>query len=168
MTTPKKQRPGLSASSAAARLAEALGGKPEHWTSWLKNDRRPGRAHSIPVEPGPGRPRYSLENIERFIADQAATRPAVAERAAVGAGELAPLLRMAVMLDDAELRDELDRAHLEGEAVDLVAFEVLSGLDQHNQPTIWIRSGLRAGMHYAITLPFTAAEVLERAEVQQW
>lgn len=157
----------ISVAKAAEVLAERLGGNPQHWVLWLKNDRRPGRANHVPVVPGPGRPRYELRHVEQFIRQEQAARPSIQEQL-VSPDTVAPVLSMAVMMDDAELREELEGATFRGSNIDLVAFEVLAGEDRHGQPTIWIRSGLRAGMNYVITLPFTAQEVLQRSGAQQW
>lgn len=155
------QQPTISVGQAAELLADKLGGSTQQWAEWLKNDRRPGRANHIPVVPGPGRPRYHLHKIEQYITDQGGIVRPLLDVPDFSAGEmgLAGLLRDAVMLDDSQLRDELAAARLDGPHADLVAFEVMSGLDQHGQPTIWVRSGLRNAMHLAITLPFTADEV---------
>lgn len=77
-------------------------------------------------------------------------------------GGRAVLLQGCVTLNDDELREELDAGRIEGDPLDLVAFQVMAGLDQHNQPTIWLRNGLRSGMNVAITLPFTADEIASK------
>lgn len=80
-----------------------------------------------------------------------------AKQLASGSGSV--LLEGCTMLPDDQLQQELAAGRVEGEPLELVGFQLLAGLDQHGQPTIWVRNGLRDGMHAAITLPFTAAEV---------
>lgn len=77
----------------------------------------------------------------------------------VGSGRGAVLLEGCTLLNDQQLADELAQAHVEGGPLEFVAFDLFAGLDQHNAPTIWVRNGLRDGMHAAITLAFTHAEV---------
>lgn len=58
----------MSASTAAAYLAEALSGTPEAWMTWLANDRKPNRVKRwLPVEAGPGRPRYAKASVDGYI-----------------------------------------------------------------------------------------------------
>lgn len=58
----------MSAPMTAAYLTEALGGRPGTWLTWLANDRKPSRATKLlPIEPGPGRPRYSKASVEQYI-----------------------------------------------------------------------------------------------------
>lgn len=58
----------MSAPMTAAYLTEALGGRPGTWLTWLSNDRKPSRAKRwLPVEPGPGRPRYSKACVDLYI-----------------------------------------------------------------------------------------------------
>jgi len=156
----------LSVADTAERLADRLGGEATHWIQWLKNDRRPGRTQRLKTEPGPGRPRYAIGAVEAYIAETTGARPGLKEQVEAAWSEetaVATLLRGAGLFDDDQLREELRDAVVEGEPIDLVAFEVLAGLDRNNTPTIWVRSGLREGMHLAITLPFTAAEVGSKA-----
>lgn len=160
--------PTLTSDKAAEFLAEQIGGKREHWLTWLKNDRRPGRANHIPQISGPGRPRYYRHDVESYVEHLKATKPGVRERAEAHRDTDAPVLNMAVMLDDGQLQQELLAARWKSTPIDLVAFEVLAGDDQNGQPTIWIQSGLRGGMHLAITLPFTSEEVQAQSREQTW
>jgi hypothetical protein len=166
--SPNTDMPTVAAANAAEMLAEAIGGSAQHWAIWLKNDRRPGRANRVPPVPGPGRPRYYRHHIEEYILELKRVKPEVRERVEHQPDVDAPILNMAVALDDAQLDGELAGAKTKSGPIDLVAFDVLAGDDQHGQPTIWIRSGLRGGMHLAITLPFTSEEVQAAAEKQQW
>jgi hypothetical protein len=61
------------------------------------------------------------------------------------------------------LRYERAAAQVDGTPIDLVAFELLAGVDRNDQVTLWIRSGLRGGLHAAITLPLSPSEVTAHA-----
>lgn len=56
-------------------LVDALGGTATSWATWLTNDRKTGRTHQIPTEPGPGRPRYAREVVDIFIDKRRAQLP---------------------------------------------------------------------------------------------
>lgn len=160
---PKKPQPvALSVASAASLLADRLGGRPDHWVLWLKNDRRPGRANRIPVEPGPGRPRYALHNLEAYVLQERTARPVLQVDPAAQDASTPRLLTLATVMNDAELQQEMGDGRVEGAPADFVGFEVLAGEDRNGQPTIWVRNGLRGGMHYAIPLPLSQEELMER------
>lgn len=60
----------LSTAETTQILAKELGGNSARWSSWLANDRKPGRVKQrLPLEPGPGRPRYNAAMVEAFIAE---------------------------------------------------------------------------------------------------
>lgn len=69
------------------------------------------------------------------------------------------LLEGCAILDDGQLAQEMEQGSVEGAPVDMIGFQLLAGVDRHNQPTIWVRNGLRDGLHVAITMPFTREEV---------
>lgn len=64
----------MNTAATAAHLAAELGGKPTLWTTWLTNDRRPGRANELMPLAGPGRPRYLRAEVDNFIAADRARR----------------------------------------------------------------------------------------------
>lgn len=122
------------------------------WTQWVRK--------LMAVHPGAENMHATIRAaaIEGLLAEQV-----LAERAeqAMSVGR-AVLLEGCVTLTDDELREELAAGHIEGEPLEMVAFQLMAGLDQHNQPTIWLRNGLRDGMNLAITLPFSADEVANK------
>ncbi|WP_143131090.1 hypothetical protein [Noviherbaspirillum humi] len=63
-----------------------------------------------------------------------------------------PLIRDSGMLDDAELGSILEKAHVQGR-LDFGGFEVVFGFDEHGQDCVWIRNGLRNGLHFAFIVP---------------
>lgn len=64
----------MSVAETVAYLSSVLGGKPARWTIWLANDRKPGRAQYLRVEPGPGRPRYARSVVDAYVDAQRAKR----------------------------------------------------------------------------------------------
>jgi hypothetical protein len=61
-------QPTMSAPTASAHLANALGGSAGAWLSFLANDRKPSRVkRQLLVEPGPGRPRYAKTTVDAYI-----------------------------------------------------------------------------------------------------
>lgn len=74
LTPPPKDT--VSAAETAKLLAKALGGTESHWATWLANDRKPGRVNRcLPQEPGPGRPRYSVDMVEAYAVDYKRDHP---------------------------------------------------------------------------------------------
>lgn len=66
----------VSAAETAKLLAQALGGTSAYWSTWLANDRKPGRINRrLPQEPGPGRPRYSVAVVDAYVADYKKENP---------------------------------------------------------------------------------------------
>ncbi len=63
-----------------------------------------------------------------------------------------PLMRDSAMLDDARLEEILVRATVQGTA-DFDGFKVLFGHDEHGQDCVWIKNGLRNGLHFAFIVP---------------
>ena len=66
----------INAAETAHHLAQALGGSPAQWSTWLANDRKPSRVNCcLPQEPGPGRPRYNVALVDGYIADNQRVQP---------------------------------------------------------------------------------------------
>jgi predicted DNA-binding ribbon-helix-helix protein len=63
-----------------------------------------------------------------------------------------PLMRDSASLSDAELKDILKGATIQGKS-DFLGFEVLFGHDEYGQDCVWIRNGLRNGHHFALVAP---------------
>ena len=63
-----------------------------------------------------------------------------------------PLMRNSGTLDDDQFNGAIRKAKVAGEA-DFGGFSVLFGFDEHGQDSIWIKNGLREGMHFAFVLP---------------
>lgn len=60
----------LSTAETVDLLTQELGGEHARWSTWLANDRKPGRVNrKLPQAPGPGRPRYNVEMVNTFIAE---------------------------------------------------------------------------------------------------
>jgi hypothetical protein len=62
------------------------------------------------------------------------------------------LMRNSAPLDEAMLNSTLKWAKVQGRS-DFVGFEVIFGFDQHGTDCIWIKNGLRDGLHFAIQAP---------------
>ncbi|MBE7370035.1 hypothetical protein [Ramlibacter pallidus] len=71
----------------------------------------------------------------------------------------AVLLEGCNMLDDAALADQLAHGKVEGGPVDMLGFQLFVGTDSNEQPVIWVKNGLRDGLHLAIAIPFSREEV---------
>jgi hypothetical protein len=68
--SPPSAEAALSTAETTDLLARELGGDSARWSTWLANDRKPGRVNRrLPQEPGPGRPRYNAEMVNTFIAE---------------------------------------------------------------------------------------------------
>ncbi len=78
------------------------------------------------------------------------------------------LLACASTMDDLQLEEDQAAAQLDGAAVDLTAFTVQAGTDQFGRACLWIRNGLREGLHYAIPLQTTTAEQSRRLAGADW
>lgn len=63
-----------------------------------------------------------------------------------------PLLRESGMLGEPDLQSILKRAQVQGRS-HFGGFEVIFGFDEHGQDCVWIRNGMRDGMHFAFVLP---------------
>lgn len=65
----------LSVGETAELLAANLGGSLTSWTTWLANERKPGRVQRalIPVA-GVGRPKYEESQVGAYISDRRSTR----------------------------------------------------------------------------------------------
>lgn len=58
----------LSVMETAEHLSRSLGKTTAYWTVWLANDRKPSRVNrKLPVQFGPGRPKYDATVIDAFI-----------------------------------------------------------------------------------------------------
>ncbi|KQP21681.1 hypothetical protein ASF43_25570 [Pseudorhodoferax sp. Leaf267] len=77
------------------------------------------------------------------------------------------LLSHASAMNDAQLDEDLAASKIDGDPVDFGAFEIVTGSDQFNRACIWIRSGLRDGMHYAVPLYTTIEEQAARAAAER-
>ena len=76
-----------------------------------------------------------------------------ADRAAqIAAMEMHPLMRNSGLLNDAQLNKILKTARVAGQS-DFGGFTVIFGLDEYAQDCIWIKNGLRDGMHFAFVVP---------------
>jgi hypothetical protein len=66
----------VSVAEVAKHLAKALGGTSAYWSTWLANDRKPGRVNRcLPQESGLGRPRYSVAVVDAYVADYKRDHP---------------------------------------------------------------------------------------------
>lgn len=65
----------ISSSEAAELLAANLGGSLAYWTTWLANNRKPGRVRRglLPIA-GVGRPKYEESMVSAYISDRRSTR----------------------------------------------------------------------------------------------
>ncbi len=78
-------------------LVDELGGTATSWATWLSNDRKTGRTHQIPIESGPGRPRYTRDAVDLFI-DQ--RRAQVPQEPDVPYAATSPLIKQATKAKD--------------------------------------------------------------------
>lgn len=62
------------------------------------------------------------------------------------------LMRNSAPMDEALLKSTLKHAKVQGRS-DFGGFEVLFGFDEHGTDCIWIKNGLRDGLHFAIQAP---------------
>lgn len=144
---PDGKRTTIRFDSATWRAVELVAERQDkRWTQWVREQ--------IAAHPGAQNMHAAIRSA---AIDELMGESIVAERAASGRGSV--LLEGCTLLNDQQLADELAQAHVEGGPLEFVAFDLFAGLDQHNAPTIWVRNGLRDGMHAAITLAFTHAEV---------
>lgn len=63
-----------------------------------------------------------------------------------------PLMRDSAALSDSQLDDILKGATVQGES-DFGGFVVMFGQDEYGQDCIWIKNGLRVGLHFAFIIP---------------
>jgi len=63
------------------------------------------------------------------------------------------LMRNSTPLDETMLNSTLKQARVQGRS-DFGGFEVIFGFDEHGTDSIWIKNGLREGLHFAIQVPF--------------
>lgn len=77
--------------------------------------------------------------------------------AQLAAMEMHPLLKDSGTLDDGQLADILKKARVAGRS-NFGGFEVLFGLDEHAQDCVWIKNGLRDGLHFAFVLPVNGGQ----------
>lgn len=73
----------------------------------------------------------------------------------LAAMEAHPIMENSGILDDDGLADILKNARVAGHS-DFGGFSVLFGLDEHYQDCIWIKNGLRDGLHFAFVVPLDA------------
>jgi predicted DNA-binding ribbon-helix-helix protein len=66
--------------------------------------------------------------------------------------EAHPLMKNSGVLNDEQLADTLAKARVAGH-FDFGGFSVFFGLDEHYQDCIWIKNGLRDGLHFAFAFP---------------
>jgi len=63
-----------------------------------------------------------------------------------------PLMRDSAMLNDGEFAAIMKSATVQGES-DFTGFTVLFGHDEYGQDCVWVRNGLRGGLHFAFIIP---------------
>lgn len=63
-----------------------------------------------------------------------------------------PLTRDSAALSDEQLDDILKGATVQGQS-DFGGFVVMFGHDEHGQNCIWVKNGLRVGLHFAFIIP---------------
>lgn len=62
------------------------------------------------------------------------------------------LMRNSALLDESMLNSTLKEAKVQGRS-EFGGFEVIFGFDRHGADCIWIRNGLRDGLHFAVQAP---------------
>jgi hypothetical protein len=66
-TVPEKG--DMSVAEVAMHLSKSLGETIQYWTTWMANDRKPGRVRRrLPVASGVGRPRYNSQDVDALVA----------------------------------------------------------------------------------------------------
>jgi predicted DNA-binding ribbon-helix-helix protein len=70
----------------------------------------------------------------------------------LAAMEQHPLMRNSASLSDRQLEDVMNGATVQGTA-DFGGFAISFGHDENGQDCIWVRNGLRNGLHFAFALP---------------
>jgi hypothetical protein len=68
-----------------------------------------------------------------------------------------PLMRDSASLNDEQYAEIMKGATVEGSS-DFGGFAVHFGKDEHDQPCVWIRNGLREGLHFAFVIPSRGAQ----------
>jgi len=63
-----------------------------------------------------------------------------------------PFMRNSAMLNDAQLEDILAGATVQGRE-NFGGFTVIFGHDEGGQDCVWVRNGLRDGLHFAFVIP---------------
>lgn len=101
-------------------LVDTLGGTATSWATWLSNDRKTGRTHQIPIEPGVGRPRYSRAVVDHFIDQRRAQLPQEPE---VPDAAMSPLIRRAAKSQDDLLPGRPFQPHITAMTPDEEGFE---------------------------------------------
>jgi hypothetical protein len=67
--TPVQEKGDMSVAEVAKHLSRSLGGTAQYWTTWMANDRKPGRVRRrLPVVSGVGRPRYNSDDVDALVA----------------------------------------------------------------------------------------------------
>lgn len=135
---------------AVELLASAAG---QRWTNWVR-DLLAGNPHAA-----------NMHAVVRAAAvDGLLTHQVIQERADQLTQPTAPMLTYASTLDDDQLREELAAGVVVGGPIDLGGFSVSVGADMHGRACTWITNGMRDGLHYALPLPITLAEIAARVE----
>lgn len=101
-------------------LVEALGGTATTWATWLSNDRKTGRIHQIPVEPGLGRPRYARAVVDLYIDKRRAQLP---QESVEPDAATSPLIKRAAKSKDEPLPGRPFYPHINAMTPDEEGFE---------------------------------------------